>query len=344
MERSKAEKKKKDRRKIKTGRMESRILYVVGVLGLAALIACAFYLPRLIFSVGDNRLCSDIVLGEREDMDVSLLSAAYEPSLGVRLQNFADGLAQGRNYYFSEQDMAITQELYYILENDGDSRIFQQPCWALNTLGLMSHTFSLTTKYYTVHSWKQYVIYSDDFAEGINFIVWYLEIEDNKGGTLNILMDAEDYTIYGLTTRPDPTSKIDPFSFFRLLQEDLNLYEWVFTFRYYYQCLPDYALDNMFFINLNQNRVYSYYEAANIMAHEDNLELYKVLLIEEEAFDIPDAETFIMRLPCGTQNLDYSIRLIEYGDDVENRVGEYSLSYIGLDDLCRLIPEFAETL
>lgn len=342
MERIRAEKKRKDRRKTKPGRMESRILYAAGALGLAALVACAFFLPRLIFSVGDNRLCSDIVLGEREDMDVTLLSAAYEPSLGVRLQNFADGLARGRDYYFSEQDMALTQELYYILENDGDSRIFQQPCWALNSLGLMSRTFSLTSNYYTVHSWKQYVIYSDDFAEGVNFIVWYLEIVDNKGGTLNILMDAEDYTIYGLTTRPSPTSRIDPFSFSWLLQEDLRLYEWVFAFRYYYQCLPDYVLDNQAFIDLNENLVFTYNEAAYILAHENNTELENIM--DQETIDIPDADTVIMRLPCGTQYLDYSIRLLEYGDDVDNSVGEYSLSYIGLDDLCRLIPEFAETL
>lgn len=335
MERSKAEKKRKDRRKTKPGRMESRILYAAGALGLAALIACAFYLPRLIFSMSDNRLCSDIVLGEREDMDVTFLSASYEPSLGVRLQNFADGLARGRNYYFSEQDLTLTHELYQILGNDGDSRIFQQPCWAMNSLGLMSMTFSLTN-YYTVHSWKQYVIYSDDFAEGVNFIVWYLEIENNSGGILNILMDAEDYTIYGLTTRPDPTEKIDPFSFSWLMQDDLRLYEWVFAFRYYYQCLPDYVLDKIFFININQNRFYTYNEAANILAHEDYTELEN-LWMEEEVFEIPDADTCIMRLPCGTQYLDYSIRLLRNGD-------EYSHSYIGLDDLCRLIPEFAETL
>lgn len=335
MERSKAEKKRKDRRKTKPGRMESRILYAAGALGLAALIACAFYLPRLIFSMSDNRLCSDIVLGEREDMDVTFLSASYEPSLGVRLQNFADGLARGRNYYFSEQDLTLTHELYQILGNDGDSRIFQQPCWAMNSLGLMSMTFSLTN-YYTVHSWKQYVIYSDDFAEGVNFIVWYLEIENNSGGILNILMDAEDYTIYGLTTRPNSTEKIDPFSFSWLMQDDLRLYEWVFAFRYYYQCLPDYVLDKIFFININQNRFYTYNEAANILAHEDYTELEN-LWMEEEVFEIPDADTCIMRLPCGTQYLDYSIRLLRNGD-------EYSHSYIGLDDLCRLIPEFAETL
>lgn len=342
MERSKAEKKRKDRRKTKPGRMESRILYAAGALGLAALIACAFYLPRLIFSMSDNRLCSDIVLGEREDMDVTFLSASYEPSLGVRLQNFADGLARGRNYYFSEQDLALTHELYQILGNDGDSRIFQQPCWAMNYLGLMSHTFSLTN-YYTVHSWKQYVIYSDDFAEGVNFIVWYLEIENNSGGILNILMDAEDYTIYGLTTRPNPTEKIDPFSFSWLMQDDLRLYEWVFAFRYYYQCMPDYVLDNIFFININQNRVYSYNEAVDFLAHEDYTELEN-LWMEQEVFEIPDADTCIMRLPCGAQNLDYSIRLLRYGDDAKSNVGEYSHSYIGLDALCRLIPEFAETL
>ena len=343
MELSKAEKKKKDRRKIKTGRMESRILYVVGVLGLAALIACAFYLPRLIFSVGDNRLCSDIVLGEREDMDVTLLSAAYEPSLGVRLQNFVDGLARGRNYYFSEQDIAITRDLYQLLENDSDSRIFQQPCWAMNTLGLMSHVCSLTSAFYSVHSWKQYVIYSDDFAESVNFIVWYMEIEDYKGGTLNILMDAEDYTIYGLTTRPNPTAKIDPYSFCLLMEDESRLYEWGLAFRYYYQCLPDYIVDNQNFINLNQNRVITYDEAANIFTYANYTELENIWT-DGEMFEIPDEDTCIMRLPCGTQYLDYSIRLLRYRDDVDSNVGEYSLSYIGLDDLCRLIPEFAETL
>lgn len=336
MERSKAEKKTKDRRKPKPGRMGDRILYATGALGLAALVACAFYLPRLIFSVGDNRLCSDIVLGEREEMDVTLLSAAYETSLSARLQNFADGLTRGRNYYYSEQNMMLTQEMYQMLENDGNSRIFQMPCWAMFYLGLLSYDFSLSNKYYTVHSWKQYVIYSDDFAEGINFIVWYLEIEDGAGDKMNILMDAEDYTVYGLTTQLSPPETIDPFPFSWLLENELRLYEWRYVLRYYYHCVPDYVLDNQDFINLNYNKIYSLSHVASILVEQNNVEL-EYIYMDENAFEIPDADTWIMRLPCGTQQLDYSIRLLKNGD-------EYSHSYIGFDALCRLIPEFAETL
>ena len=54
--------------------------------------------------------------------------------------------------------------------------------------------------YYSVVTWKQYVIYSDHFEEGVNFILWYIEMQDEDGGTLKLLTDAEDNTLYGIKT------------------------------------------------------------------------------------------------------------------------------------------------
>ncbi|WP_460602040.1 hypothetical protein, partial [Escherichia coli] len=54
--------------------------------------------------------------------------------------------------------------------------------------------------YYTITQWKQYVIYSDNYAKGVNFILWYIELEDLEGAKLKLLVDAEDNTLYGLKT------------------------------------------------------------------------------------------------------------------------------------------------
>ena len=54
--------------------------------------------------------------------------------------------------------------------------------------------------YFMVQQRKQYVIYSDDYAQGVNFIIWYLELVGPSGTGLEILMDAETSTIYGIKT------------------------------------------------------------------------------------------------------------------------------------------------
>lgn len=355
MERKKAQRKRNVRRKAERIKWEGRLLYAVGVLGLAALVVCAFFLPKLLFSMRDSQLCKDIVLGEREEMDVTMLSAAYEPSLGVRLRNFTSGLAQGRTFYVSEQDMEPTQELLDLLYNDGRSLFHQQPFWVLSFLDLVDYRFISLNREFSVNIWKQYVIYSDELAEGIYFIIWYLELEDNEGEKLEVLMDAEDYTFYGLASKQNLHTALGDESLSLLVYySGQSFYEWWYAFEYYYQCISEETLDDHYqgVVHEANANIYDKY-TYEISEEVANLE---AIWRGGEALELPDDDTCILHLPCGEQFLDFSVRIQRNTGQRDSGTlydssGNYAItyynpvypdSYIGLDDICRLIPEFLE--
>lgn len=163
--------------------------YIASSMGVTVLLLCAFYLPQLLFQVRDNALCNITALSERENVDV-LIGDSYEPSLYNRMYNFAEGLARGVNFYVSEQDMAVDEEIYERLNGLG-----MDPIAMLMDFRLINSSFM---DYFMVQQRKQYVIYSDDYSRGVNFIIWYLELVGPSGAGLKILMDAETSTIYGI--------------------------------------------------------------------------------------------------------------------------------------------------
>lgn len=179
---------RRNKRNSRTGKGSSKA-YIASGLGVTALLFCAFFLPQLLFQARDNALCSDTVLSERENVDV-LIGDSYEPSLYNRMYNFAEGLARGVNYYVSEQDMAVDEELYERLNGLG-----LEPIAMMMDFRLINSSFG---DYFMVQQRKQYVIYSDDYSRGVNFIIWYLELVGPSGAVLEILMDAETSTIYGI--------------------------------------------------------------------------------------------------------------------------------------------------
>lgn len=181
---------RRSKRNSQGGRGSSKA-YIASGLGVLVLLLCAFYLPQLLFLTKDNVLCSDTVLSERESVDV-LIGDSYEPSLYNRMYNFAEGLARGVSYYVSEQDMEVNEELYNRLNG-----LELEPVALLMDFRLVNSSFM---NYFMVQQWKQYVIYSDDYAQGVNFIIWYLELVGPSGVGLELLMDAETSTIYGIKT------------------------------------------------------------------------------------------------------------------------------------------------
>lgn len=166
--------------------------YGTELLVLILLVAAAFFTPQVIFGVQDRILCGDTVLSQRESMNVEMLSATYEKSMAARMRNYAESLAEDENFYLSSQELEITSEIedYFYGENGFyqqmveyfvDERWLAEELWA-----------------YQVTRWKQYVIYSDNYAKGVNFILWYIEMENEYGERAKLLADAEDGALYAI--------------------------------------------------------------------------------------------------------------------------------------------------
>lgn len=326
------------------GRTGGRKLYVLGAAGLVLLLLFSFFVPQLIFRLRDSYLCRDFVYEKQEDMDVALLGAAYEPSLGQRLRSFVEGQEKGRNFYVSVQEMEVTQELYQQLRGT-TGILYQQDILAvmLDT-GMVSYTF-VSQDTFTINCWKRYVIYSDEYTEGINFIIWYLDLQADDGRRLELLIDAEDATLYALyAERSISLTKAVKLEITDVMR-GVSLDELWYFLNYYYQSISREELEN--YIDM---RSYNGQEAndgqkdTDMDAAQDEtvtLEMLESALANGEAMSLPDTNTIILHLLFSRQNLDLSFRIFQ--DENENNAPSQHLAlYMGIDSISELIPEFAE--
>lgn len=175
----------RQKRKVKPGR------YIFPATGLILLIVMAFLAPKLIFAVQDTRTCSEVKSGAWELMDVTSFDSAYETDLYSRLFRFASELADGKEFYVTAQS-GIDQEAVRQLLLPGEALYFNG-LWLLIDCGLLP----VDVQVYDILETKQYVIYGEDFAEGVNFIVWYIELgTDGEEPSVKLLVDARTGEIY----------------------------------------------------------------------------------------------------------------------------------------------------
>ena len=326
--------------KIAQGKTGGRKLYVLGAAGLVLLLLFSFFVPQLIFSLRDSYLCRDIVHEEQEGADVTILRAAYEPSLGQRLKNFVEGQERGRNFFVSVQEMEVTEELYQQLRGVNGILYQQDILTAMMEIGMVSYIF---LNEINVNCWKQYVIYSDEYTEGVNFIIWYLELEADGGRQLELLVDAEDATLYALCTKRNKLVTAATATRWEIndLIEIVNLGELWYFLNYYYQSI---SRENWNYDLINQSKSNN----AKIQPETDSandgtvtMEMLESALAAGEAISLPDDNTIILHLLFSRQNLDFSCRVL--WDKDENDIPDYYPKlYMGIDSISGLIPEFAE--
>lgn len=158
------------------------------------LVTAALLAPKLVLELQDNVRCSQLVLGELESMDVTSFNTGYETNLYTRLTRFAEGLEAGRQYMVAEQELTATPEVENRLFSD--KGLYQNSFYIWLDEGFIPDQMLI----YELEYCKQYVIYGDDFAEGVNFILWYLELRGEAGRpVLKLLLDAETGEMYAIS-------------------------------------------------------------------------------------------------------------------------------------------------
>lgn len=163
-------------------------------MALVILVCIAFFGPRWIFGLQDRKWYNDLVLGERENIDVAVLSTNYEESFYRRMVNFAENQNNQTNYYVTSEELTDYQELQSFLESDNG--LYRNEIAVLMELKLItSDIFECE-----IGKWKQYIVYSDDYTKGVNFILWYIELEhpDEEIGTYKLLLEAGTGEFYGM--------------------------------------------------------------------------------------------------------------------------------------------------
>lgn len=311
------------------------ILYLV----MLSLLLGAFLLPQVVFRIQDRILCRDITLGQRESMDVEALSISYEKSLAVRMTNFAEGLEGNDKFYVTSQELEISREITDFLHSE--SVLSQNMIIALVEGGMLP--YEIWNDDFEITQWKRYVIYSDDYAKGVNYILWYIEMQASDGSVFKLLVDAEDATIYGLRTE----------NIYRLLTDGEQDYllenltdSYVMTqlwgfFTLYYEAMSEDS------INLLYNRMgeggwldINHFLDEEVRAAGGNgAEIFGVSL-ENAGYEIDAQNRSCFRVPYNNTFLEVLMKV--EGPEVQS---SYRYRYrdltMGVRQICEMIPEFA---
>ena len=168
-------------------------LYAAGASALAALILTAVFAPWLVFRLQDSLRCRDYTFSVQEGQDITLLSTSYEKSLYRRMLQFAEDKQSGIEMYVTSQEMTPNQELEDFLQSD--SGLYQDGVLLWADINAISYDLIYDCQ---PTKWKQYVIYTDNYARGINFIIWYVELENKAGMIYKLLLDAQTGAVYGI--------------------------------------------------------------------------------------------------------------------------------------------------
>lgn len=166
---------------------------------IALVVVIAFFTPQIMFRIQDSVLHRRTELSRRERMDVEALSSGYEKSLYQRMLNFAEGLAMGDSFYVTAKSLEDSEDsqdretLEKFLYSDYLFQGMTELMVSLNLIPVYAYDSD-----FTVGQWKQYVVYSNNYTKGVNFILWYIELVFSDGIVLHLLTDAETGTLYAL--------------------------------------------------------------------------------------------------------------------------------------------------
>lgn len=320
----------------------SPFILAAELLILALLLVTASYAPQVLFHMQDSFLCDATTLDQRESMDVDSLSITYEKSLAQRMKIFAEGLMSEENYYVTSRNLAISQEIYDYLDSEkGLHQLIIQVFAEAEFI-----PFSFYEMFY-VNEWKQYVICSNNYTEGVNFILWYIELTDNQEVILKLLVDAETGTLYALKTENNDSGR-------QVMIEDEWYMErfimwWSFFSNYYEASSQDdvsimYKFSEELQFNL-EKEVINEAVIHDKKQQDETVKGVELFINDHSGFRQKENATDFY-LPYGEASLEVCI-LLDAAAVAEN---EYAVVYlyhrypnmtIGVRQIYELIPEFA---
>lgn len=323
--------------------------YGICATGLAAVITAAFLLPQAVFAMQDSYQAGNTWREDRSGVDMADLNMAYEKSLQNRLNQFAEGLAEGRKYYQTTVEYEIDETFYETI----NKIIYQDILLFLIEWGVLSE-YVYDSQYYIQEydTCKKYVIYDEEFEDGIAFSAWYLDISFEDGTRLQVLADTEDSTIYFIKA----TSTIKRASSANWSMHELfyGLYgntEASYAMGYYYgqyysadspkmdesyeQYIKNYAGET----NSAVVSVDGYVEPESKYNYDIGITENAAYEKEEYIYKVEEQEgssSITVELPYGNNTLECAVRVYQ-----QNADGEGPFVTIGISEIGVLIPDMA---
>ncbi len=171
------------------------------IVGLLLLIVFAFVGPDLLLRLQDKSRLTRSVSVTNAGTDYTVWKEDYETDTVKRLQNLADGIASGKQYYASEQDYEATTdgEIYDLLDN-----------YLLNTewnyifqdMGMIPEDFfykNLDTDHISI---KRYILYDEKLTDGVAIMAYDICVRqqdpEETGVSIECIVDSETATLYAM--------------------------------------------------------------------------------------------------------------------------------------------------
>lgn len=147
--------------------------------------------PGLILAGQDYYRMERPFLKQNGSLDLANLNYAYGKPMREKLDDFAQGLAAGKQYHTAFTEYEINQEVQDLKQHFIQSE--EGPLLLLQIFGRVSLSDASDVE---IKACKKYVIYEEEFTNGAAFIAWYLQMEINQEIDLRVLMDIDSDTIY----------------------------------------------------------------------------------------------------------------------------------------------------
>ena len=324
------------------------LIFTGELLMLVFLLIAASYTPQLIFQVQDSFLWNKTIIDKRENMDVESISVTYEKSLARRMEVFAKGVMAKENYYATFQPLSENQDIYEYLNSD--LGMFQDLILVYGEMQWIPYSFLAME--FSVNQWKQYIIYSDNYAEGVNFILWYIELQDMEGRIMKLLMDAETGTVYAFKTENNQHNEKEEIR--EYFDEQTMFMYWEFLASYYeassLEKIEELAADYM---NDYEAKIKMQSEAhsmvnGNVYVYDWDIEKMRQeidIMFQDNAGFWQKRNEMRFILPYGETSLDVCI-ILDKDSVFDDTMGiNYYFAFpnvtVGVRQIYEIIPEFA---
>lgn len=181
---------------------EKRIKAIYGrcIVGMVLLIAIALFLPEVIFNIQDKYRMTNTEVEERDSLEISQLQQNYEMDTYTRMHNFIS--LEKKTVTSIDYQITANSELTDLLGSESIKGWFEQ----LEVMG-----YVIPYSFLDILEWKKYIIYGEDYKDGVVLMMWYIDgyLIDNAT-RLQLLVDSETNTVYYLkvTARDTQTDKV----------------------------------------------------------------------------------------------------------------------------------------
>lgn len=307
-----------------------RATYVNCILAMVILMIAAVLGPQLLFAVQDNHTQGEIFSGERSQMDMTSLNVGYPKVLRERLLSFAQGKSSEKQYYATATDYTVNAEGYSILDNV----LNREWVTFLNDMGILLYNYEAISKSgYTIDEWKRYVIYDENFENGVAIMAWYFAITIDERIKLQLLVDAEDDTLYQLKVQVEG---IDFWNYY-------GYTEWTY---FYADMVNTLILYWCYYYDVGDNTENSYEDYLASIGYDMDYKKKKYSasgnIAVTEAYVTDDewaieGETAVVKkeLPYDESILNWEMRM------QTNAEKERTVISLGIADIVELVPEFS---